>query len=157
MENRQTRMEEVHKALAEFIVNATKKDAPSYAVQALPEAVKAFAELNGKLSLCPPSTKMEIKTVDATAVRSYLQKQSTSDEKALKEITKILQCLHKIQFASLLLRNANPASQLHQSLLESVLREGEEWYLKTQESFPKKTRIHCLGDLSQLLQDLGSE
>ena len=42
-------MEEVHKALAGFIVNATKKDAPSYAVQALPEAVKSFTQLSNTI------------------------------------------------------------------------------------------------------------
>ncbi len=76
MENTQTRMEEVHKALAEFIVNATKKDAPGYAVQALPEAVKAFAELGGKLSLCPLSTKVEVKAVDASQMKKFLASQA---------------------------------------------------------------------------------
>ena len=55
MENRQARMEEVHKALAEFIVNASKKDAPSYAVQALPEAVKALTELSKLIQFQRPS------------------------------------------------------------------------------------------------------
>ena len=45
METTQARITEVHKALAEFIINATKKDAPSYAVQALPEAVREFVRL----------------------------------------------------------------------------------------------------------------
>lgn len=51
METTRTRTEEVHKALAEFIVNTTKQGAPGYAVQALPEAVKAFVELSLNLKI----------------------------------------------------------------------------------------------------------
>lgn len=75
METTRIRMEEVHKALAGFIVDATKKDAPSYAVQALPEATKAFVELSGKLNLCPLSTKVEVKAVDANQMKEFLASQ----------------------------------------------------------------------------------
>ena len=36
------RLDEIKEALSGFIINSTKKEAPSYAVQALPEAVKTL-------------------------------------------------------------------------------------------------------------------
>lgn len=38
-------IEDVKHALAEFIIRTTKEDAPSYAVQVLPEAVKGYTDL----------------------------------------------------------------------------------------------------------------
>ena len=38
-------LENVYQSLSEFIIHATKEDAPSHAVQALPEVVKALIEL----------------------------------------------------------------------------------------------------------------
>lgn len=39
-------LKEVQESLSQFIIDASKKGAPSYAVQALPEAVKVLIELN---------------------------------------------------------------------------------------------------------------
>ena len=36
----------VQQALCEFIIRATEKDAPDYAVQALPEATRALIQLS---------------------------------------------------------------------------------------------------------------
>lgn len=36
---------EVKKALADFIIRSAQKNAPSYAVQVLPEAIKSYIEL----------------------------------------------------------------------------------------------------------------
>lgn len=36
---------EIKKALADFIIRTTKENAPSYAVQVLPEAMKSYTEL----------------------------------------------------------------------------------------------------------------
>lgn len=38
-------IDDVKKALADFIIRTTKENAPSYAVQVLPEAVKSYTEL----------------------------------------------------------------------------------------------------------------
>lgn len=39
------RAQEVHEALSEFIINATVRNAPICAIQALPEATKAYVDL----------------------------------------------------------------------------------------------------------------
>jgi hypothetical protein len=89
---------------------------------------------------------------------------AAEDRDGIKEINRkldtivdYLKCLHKIQFSSLILMGTNPLGQLHQSLAESVQQEGAEWYRKTQENFPKRKGIHCLGDLSQLSQSRDNE
>lgn len=43
---KEKQINEVKQAIANFIINATKESAPSYAVQVLPEAVKSYIELN---------------------------------------------------------------------------------------------------------------
>lgn len=45
------RLAEVQKALCQFIINTSKKEAPEYAVQALPETVKALVELSQYLEI----------------------------------------------------------------------------------------------------------
>lgn len=45
------RLIEIEKALREFIIRATKKEAPSYAVQALPGVIGKYLELNEKLRI----------------------------------------------------------------------------------------------------------
>jgi len=40
------KLDEIKEALSEFIINSTKKGAPSYAIQALPEVVKALVKLD---------------------------------------------------------------------------------------------------------------
>jgi len=78
---------------------------------------------------------------------------ANSDGKEINQkldvIINYLQCLHKIQFSSLILQATRPLSPLHQSLLEAVQQEGEEWFRKTQESVPRRRGIRFLGDLSQ--------
>ena len=42
-------LEDIKDALKEFIVNATKKGAPSYAVQTLPGAIEKYLEIVTRL------------------------------------------------------------------------------------------------------------
>ena len=44
-------LEEIQKALKEFILNSTKKGAPSFAVQTLPDAIGKYLEIEHKLML----------------------------------------------------------------------------------------------------------
>ncbi|MCX7779640.1 MAG: hypothetical protein N2491_01840 [Negativicutes bacterium] len=86
------------------------------------------------------------------------QKTATGDsgsggEEKIDETIDLLRRLHKIQFAFLLLFATQPCDPLHQSLLESVRQEGEEWYRQIQEKPQKRIGIRFLGDLSQLSQD----
>lgn len=47
MEKRE--LEDIKDALKEFIVNATKKGAPGYAVQTLPGAIEKYLEIERRL------------------------------------------------------------------------------------------------------------